>query len=407
MPPAPVRGVSAKNSLESPHLLLVGGGHAMLPSLEAAGAWLRSGAAVTLLTDHPHLYYSGMMPEYLGGVYSAAEVRIDLAAMAQAAGVRLVLDQAVGLDAARQEVLTATGARLPYALAAFDVGGTNPFRCGDLGIATKPLHHVREVAERLAAGLSLGRLVVVGGGAAGVEVLLNLSARQCAGGRAVYAEAVLVEPAPRLLPGFPSGLADHAARLLRERGVALRCGCRVEAAHPGAVVLDDGTHLPTDTLLWATGTQGYPFFAQAGLPTDAGGIVWTGDDLRVEGHDTLFAAGDCGRPRSHPGLARVGVHAVKQGPVLRDNLAACLEALLRGRPLPEQGPTLFTPYPIAPLILSTGRREGLWQAGGLWLRGASLLALKHFVDRRWMRKYSPYWAGRPWRHLIDARSASD
>lgn len=54
------------------NLLLVGGGHAMLPALQHARRWTSRGVRVTLLDENRYLYYSGMVPEYVGGVYTGA-----------------------------------------------------------------------------------------------------------------------------------------------------------------------------------------------------------------------------------------------------------------------------------------------------------------------------------------------
>ena len=101
--------------------------------------------------------------------------------------------------------------------------------------------------------------------------------------------------------------------------------------------------------------------------------------MQAEGHPWLFAAGDCAVVHGHEGLARVGVHAVKQGPLLLDNLLA----YARGASLAS-----FSPYPVAPLLVSTGARDAYWAAGPVWLRGRSVLALKNALDRRWMNRYA-------------------
>ncbi|MEX2241430.1 MAG: pyridine nucleotide-disulfide oxidoreductase, partial [Burkholderiales bacterium] len=67
-------------------VLLVGGGH--------AHAWvLRAGVPgeVTLVTPYAHHVYSGMLPDFIAGHYKLEEIRIDLAALAARAGVKLVL----------------------------------------------------------------------------------------------------------------------------------------------------------------------------------------------------------------------------------------------------------------------------------------------------------------------------
>jgi NADH dehydrogenase FAD-containing subunit len=247
--------------------------------------------------------------------------------------------------------------------------------------------------------------VVVGGGAAGVEVLLNLTARARAVRPGVL-RSTLVEPSDALLPGFPPGLQADVRRRLERRGVALRFGAQAESAEGGCVSLSDGTTLSADRVLWATGTAGPPLFRAAGLPVDRGGFLIVDDTLQCPEAPWVFAAGDCATLSGHPDLAKIGVHAVKQGPLLRTNVGIALDALQARRPLAGLGLHPFTPYPVAPLILSTGEPAGLAAAGDFWLRGGPVLRLKHFVDRRWMAKYSPLWRGQPLKHRLGREAAS-
>ena len=393
-----------------PRVLLIGGGHAMLPALQRARRWTAAGAQVTLLSDRPHLYYSGMVPELLGGVYTEDEVRIDLRRLCRVAGVRFVEDAAQQLDPAARRLITRSGTAFRYDVVAFDIGARNP---GALEaeeqntlIRTKPLHRVLELHRRvkdvLARPSARLRLVIAGGGAAGVEVALNLTARFAAYGRSRALRLHVVERAAQVLPGFPAGMRAHAAHMLHRRGAEAHLGRRVQAASEEGVGLDDGRTLGADAVLWATGSAGPPLFQNAGLPCDARGFLRVAPTLQCPAAPSLFAAGDGAVLRGLEDLARVGVHAVKQGPVLRDNLEQTLRAL------PGETATLerFSPYPMTPLILSTGCPKGLWTAGRVWLRGRPLLRLKHLVDRRWMKKYhGSRWKDTPLWHMADARAA--
>mgnify|MGYP006308203655 CR=1 FL=1 len=83
---------------------------------------------VTLLDSSPFLYYSGMVPEFLGGVYDRDEVRINLRRLCDRAGVRFIESRAQQLDPERRVVTTADGDPLSYDVAAVDIGAQNPPR---------------------------------------------------------------------------------------------------------------------------------------------------------------------------------------------------------------------------------------------------------------------------------------
>ena len=381
-------------------LVVVGGGHASLPLLQHARPWVEGGVEVTLVSDRPELWYSGMTPEWLGGVYTQRDVTVPLAPICAAAGVRFVQARAVGLDRDRREVVLADGARVGYDLAAFDVGAVNPGRDdADDAIRAKPLWRIERLGEWLDDAGAGQRLVIVGGGAAGTECALNVTARPDLGGLAV----TVVEPGDRLCAGLPARLGRWAEGELASRGAAVRCGVRAESASSVGVTLDTGETVPADAVLWATGSVGPPLFRDAGLAVTDDGFARVDRGLRSLDDGRLFVAGDSAAVEGHESLKRIGVHAVKQGPVLRENVGRALAALGRGQ-RPERVPLRpFRPYPVAPLLISTGGPSAWWAAGPVALRSEAFLRLKHAVDRRWI---DPYRAGASYDGRWDARSAS-
>ena len=383
-------------------LLVVGGGHASLPLLaDARRLAHETGADVTLVSDRPDLWYSGMTPEWLGGVYTRADVTVPLGPICARENVRFVEARAVGLDRAAREVVLADGRREGYDVVALDVGAVNPGRDdADGAVRTKPLWRIEGLADWLDAPADGARtLVIVGGGAAGVEVALNVTARPDLGGLHV----AILEPGERLCPGLPSRFSEWAADALRQRGAEVRLGARAEGADEAGVWLASGARVAADAVLWATGSTGPALLREAGLPVDDGGFARVDVGLRSVEDGRVFVAGDAALVEGREDLARIGVHAVKQGPVLRENVARALAALARGDDPGRAHLRPFRPYPVAPLLVSTGTPEAWWLAGPVAVRGRPVLRLKHAVDRRWIDLYrdGPSYEGR-W----DARAAS-
>ena len=393
---------SARSRMVAPaHVLLVGGGHASVYALTRAERLHAAGARVTLLSDRPYLVYSGMTPEWLGGVYSADDVRVDLKGWCNQTGVRFEQGQVAEIDRATRAVTTTDGRRYTADLVAVDVGAQNPHE-GAAGPATqtKPLHRIERLAslldtyerqnaeEELARGQDPYHLAIVGGGAAGVEVALNVTARFA--GRPF--RCTLIEPAERLVPGFPAAAAARMQTVLQSRGTRLLFGTtaeRVAVQDDGrsCVVLQDGPPLIADAVLWATGSRGPDLFRAPEWPTDEKGFLRVTAALRCRVAPWLLAAGDNAVVEGHETLARVGVHAVKQGPVLLENLLRLVRGLRAGHPAEAVRLRRFVPYPAAPLLLSTGTDRAFGVAGPVWGEGTPLLRLKHAADRRWMRKY--------------------
>jgi pyruvate/2-oxoglutarate dehydrogenase complex dihydrolipoamide dehydrogenase (E3) component len=105
------------------------------------------------------------------------------------------------------------------------------------------------------------RLLVLGGGSAGVEIA-QVVAR-------LGGEAVIVEGADRLVPREPAPLGEALGAALRRDGIELVLGLHATAAHKadGEFVLQvgDGTELRGDHLLVATGRR--PRVTDIGLET--------------------------------------------------------------------------------------------------------------------------------------------
>lgn len=386
-------------------VLVVGGGHASLPLLANARSFRERGHEVALVSDCDRLWYSGMTPEHLGAVYTRDDVTIDLAAICEREGVRWIPEAAAHLDPEARFVETVSGGREPYDVCAVDVGATNPAaQRAPEAVRTKPLHRIAALTAFLAevvAGEEARMLVIVGGGAAGVEVALNLTARPDLDGRLLV---TIVEPGDGLLGSFPGRARRWAERTLRERGVTIRLGAEVEAVEGQEVRLSDATTLTADRVLWATGSVGHPWLASS-LDADDRGFVHVTCSLQARRYPRVFVAGDAALVQDHENLARVGVHAVKQGPTLADNVRTMADALERDEEAHSVALSEWRPYPAAPLILSTGVRDGLLVVGPLAVRGAWALALKHRVDRAWIE---PFLTTEPsWDSRIDLRSAAD
>jgi NADH dehydrogenase FAD-containing subunit len=359
--------------LAAPRVVLGGAGHAHLHTLKHAGRLVGRGAAVTVVAPGP-LHYSGMAAGVLGGRYAAGANRIDVEALTRRAGARFVASRIARIDAGARAVDLVDGSRLPYDVLSLNLGsGVLPLPGpDDRTIPARPVHGLDSLAGRLDAhppGAARLRVVVVGGGATGCEVAANAVRRA---GERVHATLVAGGP---LLEGWPAAARRRARRALERGGVEIIDAAAV-AVEPAAVRLGDGSRLPADVVVNATGLHAPAVYASSALPVDAAGRVRTDAYLRVRGRRDILAGGDSiefdGRV-----LPAVGVHAVRQAPVLLNNIAAIAFGgrLRRFRP---QARTL--------LILNLGH-TGIAARGRLVIEARYTLALKDAIDRRFVDAY--------------------
>ncbi len=356
-------------------LVLVGPGHAHLFVLEGLARARPPEVEVVLVSRGTRQLYSGMVPGYLAGDYPLEALAFDLEGLARAAGARLEPGGAVALDAHRREVRLGDGRTLTYDVASFDIGS----EMADLD-APGVREHARllkpmtpAMLARLAEALEeAGPLVVVGGGAAGVELALCLQART---GR----PTTLVEGGDRLPRGASPAAERRVGALLARRGVAVRLGARVAALGPGEARLASGEELPCTTCVWATGARAPALFAASGAALDAQGYLAVDDTLHSPSHPELFAAGDCAGFIRGQRVPKAGVYSVRQGPVLLGNLRAHLAG--RGTPSPYRAQAGF----LSLLNVGDGTAVAAWK--GLALHGRAMWRLKDRIDRGFMARF--------------------
>ncbi len=338
-------------------ILLAGAGHAHAVVLASLAKNPLHGATITLVSPRATQLYSGMVPGVLAGHYSEAEAGIDLADLAARAQCDFIEDSLAGIDAAARSVTLEGGQRLQYDLLSLNVGSR--VEASSPG-AVRHAMPVKPFENLLSLG-PLRHVAIAGGGAAGVELAMALRYRGVE--VTVYSDR----------DAFEGKAAQRVRNALRRRGVDYRRGMRADAVESGPVVVSGTSRQAFDLVLWAGGAAPLPLFQNSGLALDERGFVRVDETLCSVSHPEVLAAGDC----AAAGEAKNGVHAVRQGHLLADNLR-CLVRGLRPQPYERRNKAL--------LILTCGARyaiamRGSWNAEGRWVWW-----WKNWIDRRWLRQ---------------------
>lgn len=364
------------------HLVIVGGGHAHMTVLLRLAEFTGKGHRVTVISPDAHHYYSGMGPGMLSGIYQPRQIRFHVRKMAEERGAAFLEDKAVRIDPAGKTILLASGGEIAYDVASFNTGSGVPLDSfavsSERVIPVKPIKNLHGARKRILGEIERRdlKITVVGGGPAGVEVAAN--AWRLLQGRSHDAEITLLGGS-RVLGKFPEKVRSRALRSLQKRGVRVLEGADVRARKVAedTILLSDGSTVSHDFAFLAVGVKPSGIFADSGLATGDDGGLLVDSFLRSTECPEIFGGGDCISLSGNP-LAKVGVYAVRQNPVLYHNLMASLDG---GELLPFDSGGAYL------LILNMGDGTGIfWKNEFVW-GGRLAFFLKDYIDRRFMTKF--------------------
>jgi selenide,water dikinase len=369
-------------------LVLLGGGHAHVEVLRQFGLRPMNGVELTLVSPDRHTPYSGMLPGLVAGHYRFDECHIDLEPLGRFAGARFLQASASALDPERRSVTLADGSTIDCDVVSIDVGSTPPAH----GIAGAAEHTipVRPVKDFLAAWDALivrvrkgavRSLAMVGGGAAGVELLLAMQHRLTQLGVPRSLCYMLVTDTSQLLATHARGVRATLTRSLARKNVEVHCATRIACIEAKTLIAENGARIAADAIFLATGTAAPSWLASSGLTLNDKKFININKYLQSTKHREVFAAGDCATiaGKVYP---KSGVYAVRQGPPLAENLR---RALL-GETL-----TVYDPQPRSLALISTGEQHAIASWGALSFHGNWVWRWKDQIDRKFMAKYRSPW----------------
>ncbi|MCA1801271.1 MAG: FAD-dependent oxidoreductase [Rhodothermaceae bacterium] len=311
----------------------------------------------------PH-YVPDALPQYIAGFYQWQQTSVNLEKLCGRYGTGFINARVISVNPAGKSIELSSGEVLHYDILIINVGSRTPAISHLPNVyPVKPMSRLLSLRSKLDDGTT-GRLLIAGAGAAGTEFALNLSHPA----RKNRPHITLLEQGERILSAFPVRAAETAERVLNDRGVKIAVN----------TAFDEQLAANFDAVILATGNEPVSLTIDHPFKTGRGGRILTGKSLLIPGQDAVFAAGDTA-DISGMNLPPVGVHAVKQGKLLRENIAAWLD----GTELKS-----YKPWPLTPLIISNGPDHAILTVGNFSLSGKSQALLKYMLDMHWMEKYT-------------------
>jgi NADH dehydrogenase len=325
-------------------VIVVGVGFA---GLATVGRLARAGLSVTLVDRNVYSTFQPLLYQVATSGLTPADVAYPLRGFAHRYGVRFRHGELAGIDPVARRVTLADGGQLSYDYLVLATGVSAAY----YGVAGAAEHsfglYTRRDAvvlcDQLMAGLEALSVAgespdvgvtVVGGGSTGVELAGTLAELRSIAMPSSFPDIDpsrvhirLVEQAPELLAPYHPALREYAHRQLRSRGVDVRLGTAIREITADRVLLADGKDLLSDLTVWAAGVSAPESAGSWNLPQGRGGRIVTDPDLRVAGHDRIFAVGDIALIDGQP-LPQLAQPALQMG----RHAAAQIRKLAAGQP---------------------------------------------------------------------------
>jgi NADH dehydrogenase len=204
--------------------------------------------------------------------------------------------------------------------------------------------------------------VVVGGGFNGVETVgaINDFIREGIKGyyKNIYmteVKVVLVHTSDKLLEQVDEELGMFALEKLKENGVEFIMKSPVTAATANSVKLDNGTIIPTYTIIWTAGVNPSKLIADLPCEHDRGHRIIANNYLEVPGYNgKVYVLGDCASitdPHTGKPYPPTAQHAVRQGKVAAKNIISAI----RGK----ESKKIKFDYKTKGMMAEIGKRTGV------------------------------------------------
>lgn len=341
------------NPPSRPRVLVLGAGFAGLNAAQVLGDMA---VDVTVIDRRNHHTFQPLLYQVAVGVLSPANIAQPIrTVLRHKQNTEVLMDEVVGIDAARQVVRLRSNAEIEYDYLILATGSTHSYFGHDdwarLAPGLKTLEDAREMRRRIMLAYELAEremvetgkhpplnFVIVGGGPTGVELAgaIRDIATLFMGEDFRHIDTrttrvLLVEGGPQILPSYPPDLQAKAVEQLQQLGVEVVTGKMVTELHPGYVVIGkepDQERVESLVTLWAAGVQASPLGKMLGTPLNKKGSVTVDQFLNPPGMRNVFVCGDLAdvteNGRQIPGVAQPAMQMGTQA-------AHMIEADMEGR----------------------------------------------------------------------------
>lgn len=350
---------------------------------------------ITLIDRHSFMTYMTELHEIATDRVPEEAVQYDLGRLfAHKRNVSIVTDDVTGVDHDKNVVTTKHGSYaydyLVLAMGAesndFGTPGVKEhgFTLWSFEDAVRLKHHIQDTVAAAAKEhdpekrKAMLTFVVVGGGFTGVE-----TAGEMIDWRPILAKEnhidpneihiILDEAVPTILNMLDRPDADLAKRFMEKHGIDVRTAAPITAVSADDMTLKDGTHVPTNTVIWTAGLKANTDTADFDMEQGRAGRLVTNEYMQSEQYANTYVIGDLSlnKDQGDRGTPQIVEAAEQTGACAAEHIVAT-----------ETG---ATPKPFKPsysgFVVSVGSHYSVANVfGSIHLSGWFGTIMKHMIN---------------------------
>ncbi len=311
-------------------VLIIGGGFAGLECARKLANDKRFD--VTLLDRTNHHLFQPLLYQVATASLAAPDIARSIRQiLANAKNVTVLMDEVTAISPDEKTVTGKTGGTYTFDYLVLAAGaktgffGNDHWEANSLGL--KSLADAQDIRRKILSNLERAELTtdyaererlmtiaIVGGGPTGVELAgacadlvhrsLHTNFRRIDTGKL---RIILIENSPKILEHYDPDQSDYAKQRLQNLGVEVWNETRVTDVQPGKLLLNNGSTLEAEAIVWAAGIAASPLAKDLGVEADRSGRVTPNLDLSIPGQRDIFVAGDLTNMRDREGKFVPGV----------------------------------------------------------------------------------------------------
>jgi NADH:ubiquinone reductase (H+-translocating) len=346
-------------------------------------------------TAHTYLYEVATSPEELSDLTQLKQsVAIPVAEVFAGKEIKFKMGSVKEVDPVKKQLLLEHG-NVPYDYLVLALGSSSNFYnipgAEHFSLPLKSVNNALAIRNRLQFAIQSRRLgvskenirvVVAGGGFAGVEIAAELArALEFICWKENYArekiEVLVVEGAGQLMPGLDARLGRDTYERLKALGVQVRLSSLVAKVDEHFVEFSNTERLEYDVLIWTAGVRANQVLFTMPVELDRGNRLATDSMFRLPSQQNIFAIGDecCFLDNNGKPLPGTAQQAIAHGKYVGRAIARLMQ---------NQQPENYQPRQFG-YIVPLGGKWAILMSKHLYLKGFIPYLIRQYAWFRYFR----------------------